>query len=167
MHLSLWKFENKVVNRSTTGMRWLKPIRDLSRFKFTKNKNCPNSRRGDLIISIGISEVLFSTPSLESSEKLHSEGHIYINMMETGEFQMKNKHIFHMRPFLALKVHFVVFYCISKMSLSLRFDVCQNLNNFRTHKVKDYSAIWCQNWVNFFLLALRETWPTRYCLSKH
>lgn len=62
-------------------------------------------------------------------------------MRETGDSQLKKKHIFHMRPFLAQKVYSVMFYCMSKMSLFLRFDVCQNLNNFRIHKVKDYSDL--------------------------
>ena len=53
-------------------------------------------------------------------------------MRETGDSQLKKKYIFHMRPFLAQKVHSVMFYCMSKMSLFLRLDVCQNLNNFPT-----------------------------------
>ena len=62
-------------------------------------------------------------------------------MRETGDSQLEKKHIFHMRPFLAQYVDSMMFYCMSKVSLYLKFDVCQNLNNFWIHKGMDYSDL--------------------------
>ena len=59
-----------------------------------------------------------------------------------------------------------MFYCMSKASLYSSFDVCENINNFWDLKIRDYSGLWCQIWVNLFLLALGGTWLTMLWLFK-
>ena len=86
-------------------------------------------------------EVIFASSPWVSKGKFLSEVLLFFKIREIGHSQQEKKHIFQMRPFLAQWVHSVMFYCMSKMGLSLGFDVCQNINNFHDHNVKDYSGL--------------------------